>query len=1357
MSFEVALRMRNFDEMQARIARGEQISDAEKQALYFPLPADHDRVVAWLKAQGLEVTRTDANHLAVFGRGSVDAVARAFQVTFARVSVSGLGEFTSAVTAPSLPPEVSAPVLGIHGLQPHIRRHPLSLKLPVGRETTNSTQGYTPAQIAAAYSATALGVTGSNQTIAIYAFGFPATSDLTTFWSATGTSNSLGNVQMIDVAGGPAASPSLDILQEATLDVEWSSSLAPGATIRVYGANENDPANNDEILQQVYADVPSQPNMHVLSISIGGNESDVPHDYLIIEAQYMANLASAGVSVFVASGDNGSTPEANDVETTYPTSDPDVTGVGGTQLRIGPNNNGNVETGWADSGGGVSKVFSRPVWQAGTGVPVGTMRCVPDVSSAADPNYGGYFVFQGSSQGPIGGTSWSAPTWAAFCALLNEKRGTPLGLINTKIYTLIGDNTTGAGSFQDITSGSNGAYSAGVGYDLVTGIGTPNVGGLAADTFSSSPIAVSIAGETLSPFATITQPATLFVVGAGTPPISYKWQRMPSGSSTWSNLSDGGAYSGSAASLLTVSGSTLAMSGDQFQCIVSNGEGSVTSTPETLTVGKVGVTTLAGWPGSSGREDGTGRAARFAFPGGIKVVPNGNLYVSDAENDTVREVTPGGVVTTIAGVAGTTGSADGPASTATFNGVGGVAPDAFGNIYVADSGNYTIRKIASSGGSLTVSTLAGVAGTQGEVNGTGTQAQFYDPENIAVDSLGNVYVADGKGNTVRMVTPAGVVTTLAGSGRAGFADGTGLSAQFNDPTGIAVDVFGNVYVADNLNNAVRKVTQAGVVTTIAGQTTAAGSTDGVGSAATFNGPAGLGVDSFGNLYVADSNTNLVRKVDPTGSVTTVAGSPGVAENVDGVGSTARFDLPSDVAIDSTGIVYVADALNSTVRRLIPGSDAAPSFLQPSAQTAALGNPVILTMGILGTAPFTYQWNFNGSPISGATGPLYEIAAAQAANQGSYTVTVTNVDGSATSPAEALTVQVPTGAPSITVEPQGGLLTSGALVLSVTATGASSYQWFLNGSAIPGATSSAFNATSPGSYTVQVSNAVATASSSPAVVTYASRLINISTRADVQTGIGVTIAGFVIDGPAGSTKQLLIRGVGPALGGYGISDFVVQPSLEVYDANGNIIASNTAWGTYSNPSNLVTVESEVGAFQLPQGSNDSALIASLGPGNYTVELSGVNATSGVGLIEVYEVDTSEVPVLANISTRAAVGTGANVLIAGFVVGGSQSAQVLIRAVGPTLSNFGVSGTLAQPILTVYDVNSNQIATNTGWGNQTNASQINTVGGSVGAFALPTGSADSALILTLPPGNYTAEVSGVGGTTGVALVEVYQVEP
>ncbi len=351
------------------------------------------------------------------------------------------------------------------------------------------------------------------------------------------------------------------------------------------------------------------------------------------------------------------------------------------------------------------------------------------------------------------------------------------------------------------------------------------------------------------------------------------------------------------------------------------------------------VTTLAGlapatngWltSASFGTNDGTGSAARFNLPSAVAVDSAGNVYVADAGNNTIRKVTPVGtnwVATTLAGSAGNAGSADGTNSAAQFNNPIGVAVDGSGNLYVGDAYNNTIRKVTPVGTNWVVTTLAGSPGNSGSADGTGTNALFNYPWGVKVDSAGNVYVADANNNTIRKVTPAGLVTTLAGAtqfnpagrGLYGGADGTGSAAQFWYPEGLAIDRAGNLYVGDDGNWTIRKVTPVGtnwVVTTLAG-TAAYGSTDGTGSAARFNQPQGLALDSAGNAYVGDSMNYTVRKVTPAGVVTTLAGLAGAFGTADGAGSAARFEYPMCVAVDSAANLYVTDYDANTIRKVTP--------------------------------------------------------------------------------------------------------------------------------------------------------------------------------------------------------------------------------------------------------------------------------------------------------------------------------------------------------------------------------------------------------------------------------------------------------
>jgi DNA-binding beta-propeller fold protein YncE len=220
----------------------------------------------------------------------------------------------------------------------------------------------------------------------------------------------------------------------------------------------------------------------------------------------------------------------------------------------------------------------------------------------------------------------------------------------------------------------------------------------------------------------------------------------------------------------------------------------------------------------------------------------------------------------------------------------------------------------------TVSTLAGSPGEAGSADGAGPAARFSNPAGVALDVSGNLYVADFANNTIRKVASDGTVSTLAGSpGEAGSADGAGPAARFDGPIGVAADVSGNLYVADFASNTIRKVTPDGTVSTLAGSPGEAGSADGQGSVARFNAPNAVAVDLSGNVYVADSFNNTIRKVTPDGTVSTLAGAPGEAGSADGPGPDARFNLPGGIAVDGTGNVYVvADFANSTVRRITPG-------------------------------------------------------------------------------------------------------------------------------------------------------------------------------------------------------------------------------------------------------------------------------------------------------------------------------------------------------------------------------------------------------------------------------------------------------
>lgn len=289
---------------------------------------------------------------------------------------------------------------------------------------------------------------------------------------------------------------------------------------------------------------------------------------------------------------------------------------------------------------------------------------------------------------------------------------------------------------------------------------------------------------------------------------------------------------------------------------------------------------------------------------GVAIGSAGEYYVSDPISNAIRKVSPAGDVSTIAGTNFVAGSTDGAGTSALFNLPAGLALDATGNLFVADQGNHTIRKISPAG---VVSTVAGKAGIKGSTDGSVFDALFNAPQSLAVDAQGNLFVSDTGNHTVRKISPTGGVSTLAGSaGATGIADGTGTSARFNQPAGLVIDDTGTIYLSDSGNNTIRVISSTGTVTTLAGSGSAIGQRDGIGATALFNNPQGVAVDSDGNMFVADTYNHTIRKVSPAGVVTTFAGRQDAPGQQDGIGTAASFFYPTDIAIDSSGNLFVTD-------------------------------------------------------------------------------------------------------------------------------------------------------------------------------------------------------------------------------------------------------------------------------------------------------------------------------------------------------------------------------------------------------------------------------------------------------------------
>lgn len=316
------------------------------------------------------------------------------------------------------------------------------------------------------------------------------------------------------------------------------------------------------------------------------------------------------------------------------------------------------------------------------------------------------------------------------------------------------------------------------------------------------------------------------------------------------------------------------------------------------------VSTVAG--SSYGYLDGSGLLAQFNKPSGICVNSSGDIYIADRSNNRIRKIDPSNnnTVSTIAG-SGVEGYADGVGTNAIFAAPSGICIDPQGNLYVTDFWNFKIRKITPTG---VVTTAAGT--TQGFSDGNITTAQFGYLHGICIDTQGNLYVADGGNNRIRKITPSGVVLTVAGS-TSGYQDGLGTSAKFDYPSGICIDNNNNLFVTESFGHRIRKITPMTVVTTIAGSTW--GYADGQGTNAQFNWPIGICLDVSGNLFVADNLNNRIRKITPSGLVTTYSGS--VQGYLDGTLSIALFNKPAYVYYDTLFNLYITDTGNDKIRKI----------------------------------------------------------------------------------------------------------------------------------------------------------------------------------------------------------------------------------------------------------------------------------------------------------------------------------------------------------------------------------------------------------------------------------------------------------
>ena len=375
------------------------------------------------------------------------------------------------------------------------------------------------------------------------------------------------------------------------------------------------------------------------------------------------------------------------------------------------------------------------------------------------------------------------------------------------------------------------------------------------------------------------------------------------------------------------------------------------------------VTTFAG-SGTGGLVNGTGISAQFNNPTGIAIDDIGNIYIADTNNNSIRKIIPSGSVSTL--LSG-------------YNLPGGVAIDASGSIYISVSGSNRILKVSQIGNPTVTLYFAG-SGVAGFSEGNSTQALLNNPLGICLDPLGSLFIADSNNHRIRKTNSGSLwCGTLTGFAQ-GFADGATTTAQFNTPGSVAVDASGNVYVADRLNHRIRLISPSGIVTTLAGSGIS-GFMDGNGTAAKFNNPSGIAVDASGNVYVADKGNNRIRKITPNGLVTTIAGS-GVAGYSDGFGINSKFNSPTSIIIDGSDNLYVTDSNNNRIRKISQLTAQISYLSSPFCKSISDGQPVTVTgTGFYAGGIFSSTVGLSINATTGAITP-------STSTPGTYTITYT---------------------------------------------------------------------------------------------------------------------------------------------------------------------------------------------------------------------------------------------------------------------------------------------------------------------------------------------------------------------------------
>lgn len=577
---------------------------------------------------------------------------------------------------------------------------------------------------------------------------------------------------------------------------------------------------------------------------------------------------------------------------------------------------------------------------------------------------------------------------------------------------------------------------------------------------------------------------------------------------------------------------------------------------------------------------------------------------------------------------------------------------------------------------------------QGEVIGTLVEFPqlYYSSRGIAVDAAGNLYVLTPEGSAI-LVSSHGVVKPIAESG------------SLTDQSGIAVDAVGNIYLADERFNIIRKITPGGVISTVAGTGNSGYSGDGgPATQAQLFKPGALAVDADGNLYVLDRGNDLIRKITTDGIIVTIAGNRNLSslglQDVTGDGGPAilaSLGQPYAMAVDSAGNVYVTGG--SRVRK-------------------------INTNGIIDNFAGMDSYGFSGDGGPAKQAQLWSPSALAVDGAGNVYIADSTLNRiRRISPGGIIDTYAGNGGPGFSGD--GGLAID-AQIASPTRLALDAGGNLYIGDSLNGR--------------IRKVSAAPSALARP-------RLVSVSSRAYTATGAGVAIAGFII---SGGSKTVLITARGPSLAKFGVSGLLANPRLRLVDASGSVLVSNDDW-PYSNRA-APAIAATLGA---PDDEKESAILATLQPGAYTAIMDGVDGT-GNGLVAVDGVSNSaDSGVLSSLSTRALVGTGDSVLIAGLIIVDGPR-KVLLTARGPSLAAAGVSGVLADPIIELHDVGGALLGRNDNAADSANYVEI------VATGRAPTAAQESAMLVTLQPGTYTLVVRGGSGSQGVALVAVDQVD-